>query len=247
MPQNSLDHRSISYGEHPDQHVVFTPSPTQLVQGTAILVHGGYWRQRISAEVMHPLRDDLLTAGWNVANVEYRRGPEQPWPIPSIDVSAAIQRIRSTLLQQGINDSSILIGHSVGGQLALLNAELVDAVVALAPVTDVAKIHEGDFGDAAAEEYFGTSPHESPVLYQRASPRHNMSSGVPLLLVHGENDDRVPVEHTRAYVHAMDEGTQPAAMIHPRLDHFEIIDPRKHHWKAVKEWMTQALFESRIQ
>lgn len=241
MARNASENRVLVYGEHPDQHVVLTCAHGQQAPGTAILIHGGYWRQRITADVMLPLANDLLKAGWNVANVEYRRGSEHPWPLPSADVANAIQLVRSTLRHQHENDATVLVGHSVGGQLALLNGDFADAVVALAPVTDVALIHDGDFGDSAAEEYFGTSPSESPALYQQASPSHSKFPRVPLLIVHGENDDRVPVGHTRGYVRALEESTQPATRFHPSLDHFEIIDPRQHHWEATREWMNQVL------
>ncbi|PRA13122.1 alpha/beta hydrolase [Arthrobacter sp. MYb211] len=240
VTQNSQDSQVLSYGDHPDQHLTLVHSRVQPSRGTAVLVHGGYWRQRINAAVMQPMLEDLLQAGWNVANVEYRRGPEHPWPTPSVDVALAIELIRSTLRREDRPDRLVLIGHSVGGQLVLLNADRADAVVGLAPVTNAIKVFEEDLGDSAAKEYFERTPSDAPTTYRQASPCHQPSPAVPMLLVHGQDDDRVPLEHTRQYIQSLGDKAQQTAMFHPHLDHFEAIDPKKHHWDAVRNWMTRA-------
>lgn len=239
MTQPPQGSQVLGYGGHPDQHLTLVHPAERTTRGTAVLVHGGYWRQRIGASVMQPLLEDLLHAGWSVANVEYRRGPEHAWPVPSEDVAAAIRLVRSTLRTQGRQDAVVLVGHSVGGQLALLNADLADAAVGLAPVTDAARVHEEELGDSAAIEYFGSSPAEAPIVYRQASPCAQPAPAVPMLLVHGHDDDRVPLEHTERYLRSLDGTAKPTAMFHPRLDHFEIIDPGQHHWAAVRDWMGQ--------
>lgn len=247
VPQNTRESELLKYGDHPDQHFILAHPFKQPSLGTAVLVHGGYWRQRITASVMQPMADDLLRSGWSVANVEYRRGPDHPWPTPSFDVAAAIQLVRSTLRYQGQSEAAILIGHSVGGQLALLNSNFADAVVGLAPVTDASKVHAESLGDGAAMEYFGDSPAGIPAIYHDASPIQAPPPSVPTLLVHGFNDDRVPLEHTREYLDSLAGHVLPEQMIHRSLDHFEIIDPQQHHWQAVQTWMRQVLVDVRAE
>ncbi|WP_417372794.1 alpha/beta hydrolase family protein [Glutamicibacter protophormiae] len=247
MPDQSQETEVFSYGEHPDQYVSLMHPDRRPSAGTAVLVHGGYWRQRITAGVMQPLVDDLLRSGWSVANVEYRRGPEHSWPIPSLDTAKAIALVRGTLRRQGRPDTVILIGHSVGGQLALLNSGLATAVIALAPVTDAAKVHAEGLGEDAAKEYFGGSPAEIPAIYRMASPIQALPPEVPMLLVHGANDDRVPLEHTRQYVLDLAGKARPDQMFHQQLDHFEIIDPQQHHWQDVRSWMGKVLADARAE
>jgi Esterase/lipase len=247
VTQNQQGSQVLSYGGHPDQSVTLVHPQDRSYRGTAVLVHGGYWRQRITAAVMQPILKDLLQAGWSVANVEYRRGPEHAWPIPSSDVAAAIRLVRSTLRDQGREQHVILVGHSVGGQLALLNADLANAVVGLAPVTDVAKVFEEDLGDSAAIEYFGNSPVEIPGIYRQSSPCGQPVPMVPMLLVHGRDDDRVPLEHTERYIHSLGESSLYTTMFYPQLGHFEIIAPEQHHWDAVRAWMDQNSANARAQ
>lgn len=247
MPHQTQETEDFSYGDHPDQHVTLVHPERRPSLGTAILVHGGYWRQRITASVMQPMADDLLRSGWSVANVEYRRGPEHSWPIPSVDTAKAIALVRSTLRHQGRPDTAILIGHSVGGQLVLLNSVLATAVIGLAPVTDAAKVHAEGLGDGAACEYFGDSPSGIPATYREASPILAPPPEVPTLIVHGANDDRVPLEHTLEYVFALNGKTRLDQMFHQQLDHFEIIDPQQHHWQDVRSWMGKVSADARTE
>lgn len=245
MKQHFHETKAFRYGKHPDQHFTLGRQDDGNVGGTIVLVHGGYWRQRIDASVMDPMMKSILASGLDVANVEYRRGPEHPWPVPSDDVASAIRSVRKTQLLDGRCGPIILIGHSVGGQLSLLNADRADAVVALAPVTDVVRIYDESLGDLAAKEYFETSPVESAAVYSKASPAMAESPRVPLLLVHGEEDDRVPPEHTRCYIWSLDKHTQHTELFVPGLDHFGIIDPSAEHWDAVTIWMGNLLSDSR--
>ncbi|WP_372698651.1 alpha/beta hydrolase family protein [Arthrobacter sp. JSM 101049] len=225
----------LSYGAHPDQHVVLDRAATPP-RGTAVLVHGGYWRQAHTLELMEPLIGPLAAAGWNVANVEYRRGPGAPWPLPLDDVRAACAVVADRHLEGPL----VAVGHSVGGELALLAGAPLDAVVALAPVTDAARTHAESLGDGAAREYFGTSPAQDPARYASASPVVRVDAARPALVVHGADDSRVPVRHTLDYlVAAWDAGAPVTALLPDRLGHLEVIDPALPHWPAVLQWLAE--------
>ncbi|MBM6621989.1 alpha/beta hydrolase [Micrococcaceae bacterium RIT802] len=223
----------LPYGGHPDQHVVLVRADVPA-RGTAVLVHGGYWRRAHTLALMAPLVTPLLDAGWNVANVEYRRGPEARWPIPLDDVRAAC----ALVADQHVGGPLVALGHSVGGELALLAGDPVDAVVALAPVTDAARTHSEQLGDGAAEEYFGTSPDQDPLRYADASPIARLSGARSTLIVHGTDDARVPVRHTLDYlVAAWEAGSGVTALLPGKLGHLEAIDPAGGHWNTVMWWM----------
>lgn len=237
MTELTEDDRQLDYGSHADQHVSLSFTAAPAAKGTAVLVHGGYWRERIDASVMHPMRQSLLDAGWNVANVEYRRGPSHPWPIPTQDVRAALHALRHAMQDPVLPGPLILIGHSVGGQLVLLNSDLSDATVGLAPVTDVARVFDEDLGESAAAEYFGKTPAEAPAIYRDASPLRHPVPEARVLLVHGQDDDRVPLRHTEDYVKISAGNPRIDTMFHAKLDHFGVISPAEHHWEAVLRWM----------
>ncbi|BAX95639.1 putative lipase/esterase [Mycobacteroides stephanolepidis] len=211
---------------------------SQSARGLAILVHGGYWRSTYSADVMEPLIADLVARGWDVANVEYRRvGSGGGYPITLQDAAAGIEcavRTRANSVER-----TALVGHSVGGELSLLNAKQVDLVLALAPVTDVRRTFDEDLGDSAAGPFMGATPGEDPAGYQLASPRWQLPITTPVLITHGVDDDRVPIEHSRSYRDAaVESGCDVELREFENLPHGDEIDPNGPHWLDAVVWLT---------
>ncbi|RKT36912.1 prolyl oligopeptidase family protein [Microbacterium sp. AG1240] len=221
-------HRILRYGPLADQYVEVT-SPVGSPRGTVVLIHGGYWRRPFTAELMRPLVPTFVADGWVVANVEYRRGSEG-WAATAADLTAALAAARSA----GEVSRLAIIGHSVGGQLALLGSSEGDAVVALAPVTDLVRGSRERIGDGAVAEFFG----ESTDTIVAASPLAHVPPGGDVLVVHGRDDARVPIEHTRDYVEAARSAGAHVDFIEvPQLSHLQAIDPAASHWPDVRTWL----------
>lgn len=228
---------TLAYGDDPDQWSRCRISHDEKC-GTAILVHGGYWREQYTADLMTPIAEDLARRGWATVNVEYRRGPQAVWPTPLEDVRSACTAAHSWAQARGVAGPLIGIGHSVGGQLALLAGAPLGGVVALAPVTDVLSTFAQDLGEGAALEYFGATPTQAPSRYVEASPISQLPIGRPTLLVHGADDSRVPVQHTLSYLEAsLESGDSVSAEILDQLGHLDAIDPGAEHWASVVAWM----------
>lgn len=234
----------IAYGPHDAQTVECRiPSPAAgPCRGVAVLVHGGYWRSRFDASLMAPLVDDLVLRGWATANVEYRRsGNGGGWPTTLEDVRTALDSLAAHEWRRSIDGPLVGIGHSVGGQLTLLGADRLDAVVALAPVTDAVRTYQENLGEGAAAEFFGTGPDERPEAYSGASPVQQLPVGVSTLIVHGASDDRVPLDHSLDYAARARRAGDPVDLMVPHaLDHLAAIDPAAVHWNAVLDWMERA-------
>ena len=82
------------------------------------------------------------------------------------------------------------------------------------------------------------TPEEVPHRYARASPRRRLPIGVPLLLVHGERDDDVPVHISREFAAAAREaGDDCELVIVDDESHYEHLEPGSRCWKAVVEWL----------
>lgn len=230
---------TVEYGPQTEQWFEwYEPASAALAKGVVVLVHGGFWRQQHKLDQMHPLADFFLAQGWAVANIEYRRsGCGGDWPHIIDDVNQAFVAIKNQAQQQHITGPVVGIGHSVGGQLVLLAAEHQDLVIALAPVTDVARTYQEDLGESAAADFFGARLNE---VRAQASPIRQLPVPTAVLLIHGTADVRVPLAHSEDYVQAVNA---EAGLIDfwqiTDLDHFHIIDPQCAIWPDVLAYLQQ--------
>jgi dipeptidyl aminopeptidase/acylaminoacyl peptidase len=136
-------------------------------------------------------------------------------------------------------DRPVLLGHSAGG-LALWAAKAspqsVRSVVTLAPMADLAMAHRLKLGNGAVAGFLGGAPAEVPDRYAAADPMRQLPLGVPVFIVHGTEDDYVPVDIARQYVTAARAAGDPATLIElPGMGHFDVIDPLSDAWPAVLE------------
>ncbi|WP_336034775.1 S9 family peptidase [Halobacterium yunchengense] len=101
-------------------------------------------------------------------------------------------------------DRVCVYGGSFGGYSALWQLvqypDLYAAGAAIVPMTDLPDMYEHtvpQFRSGFLQTHLGT-PAEHPDLYEQRSPvTHAGNVDAPLLLVHGENDPRVPVSQSR--------------------------------------------------
>jgi acetyl esterase/lipase len=244
----------ISYGEQADQWLQLA-FPRGRPIGTAVLLHGGFWRAAWTATLMEPLAEDLVARGWNVANAEFRRmneAGEGGYPRILEDVASAI----GTLVKRWneVPRPLVAIGHSAGGHLALWAAahqSLVagagprpvvelDGVVAQAGVLDLVGAARARLGRNAVPLMMGAAPEQAPGRYDRACPTRLLPLGVAQLLVHGTKDEHVPWEMSERYHRAATAASDEVELV--LLDdvgHFEHLDPRHAAWRAVMEWLKQ--------
>jgi acetyl esterase/lipase len=220
-----------AYGPDPDQHAELRLPDGEGPHPVAVVLHGGFWRAGYTRRNTTAVAVALAEAGWATWNVEYRRGAGAVRRTLE-DVAAATRALAQVDAPLDLG-RVVAVGHSAGGHLALwLAAERkVTSAVALAGVCDLAAAADADLGDGAVAEFLGGPAGEHPA----ADPARRLPLGVPLLLVHGGGDDRVPVEHSRAF-----EATASAAGDECRLleldgaDHFDVIDPRSAPWPRIE-------------
>lgn len=233
---------TISYGEAPSQRVeLWLPDDGRDPHSLAIVIHGGFWRDRYDLHLMDGLCADLTSRGWAAANIEYRRVGEDGggWPSTFDDVMGAIDAI--TAIPDIPLDRVVTIGHSAGGHLALWAAAThgaVTAAVSLAGVTDLQHAHSLGLSDDATGALLGGSPAEVPDRYLEASPMARLPIGVPMLLVHGDADVHVPLELSVSFANAarvVDDDVE--LIVRNDVDHFEVIDPLGQSWALVMDWL----------
>ncbi len=233
------------YGEDPSQ-VGDLYLPDGRPYGVAVLIHGGFWRDRYDRSLMADLCVDLADRGLAAWNLEYRRlGSGGGWPSTFDDVAAGVDH----LAELGLLDAPVvLIGHSAGGQLALWAASRSDPrvhvshAVSQAGVVDLHEAARLGLSDNATAELLAGGPDDVPERYKRASPSALVPLGVPQLLVHGGRDDIVPASMSRSYhERALAAGDEAVLVVDPRLGHFEHLDPSSRAWRAVTGWLERIL------
>ncbi len=203
----------ISYGAAEDA-VIDVHRPPSGTGPLLFLIHGGFWKAIYDRFHTRPMAAAFAEAGWVVATPEYRRvGNGGGWPTTYDDVRAAFA---ATLDALGAS-SAVVTGHSAGGHLALLLASdspEVAACVPLAPVCSLQPALDLDLGTGATANFLAGSPLVDADPLQR-------SYSCPITIVHGINDDIVPVALSREFVQRHPD----AELVELDCDHFEVIDP----------------------
>lgn len=222
----------LTYGGHASQFVDLRRASVAGMRPLVVMIHGGFWRARRDLTYAGHLCIALGEAGYATANIEYRRVGEEGggWPGTFDDVKRAVEFARDRASEVDADPArTIVMGHSAGGHLALwVAAEIADlrGAIGLGPVADLLRCWELHLSNDAAAELIGGSPEEFPDRYRTADPALRPTS-VPRVIVHGVEDDIVPVEISRKF-------GLPARLIElPGTDHYAVIDPSSAAWSEV--------------
>lgn len=214
---------SIKYGDDLDQVLEFY-GESNLGKPTIVLLHGGYWRNLFDREHMRPLAVALAKSGFNVVLPEFRRVAGDP-ETTIRDLVFAL----STLEDQRLT----LIGYSSGGHLALLLADkfpTIRKVIGLAPVTDLVESQRLELGRGAVLEWLG----KDAILRPELDPMVRPPIKAETIFIHGNLDERVPLQLTEKYVSVMKEqGKSITLEVLPGTSHFEMMNIPSSTFDAV--------------
>ena len=230
----------VAYGGDENQFV-----DLRLPKGTgphalAIVIHGGYWRAKYDLGYMGHLCAGLTARGVATANLEYRRvgNAGGGWPGTFADVRAGYQFLMQNSRKYEFDAQRVAaMGHSAGGQLALCLAAReagVKAVWSLAGVVNLQRAYELHLSNDAVVEFLGGTPAEVGDHYREADPM-KLAIGARQWLVHGAEDDVVPVAFSQNYVQAKVKTKEDARLVEiAGAGHFEVVDPRAEAGKEVE-------------
>jgi acetyl esterase/lipase len=116
----------------------------------------------------------------------------------------------------------------------VLGASDVVGVVALAPISDLAACYRAGLDHDAVGELLGGGPAEQPSRYAVADPARLVPLGVPVHIVHGTADDRVPFAMSRSFAELGRAAGDPVALdVLAGGGHFGVIDPLSADWPVV--------------
>jgi acetyl esterase/lipase len=205
---------------------------------------------------MRPIACDLARRGWAVWNIEYRRigrGQGGGWPATFEDVAAGIDHL--SLIEAPIDiDRVVVLGHSAGGQLALwaagrrkLAAGAPGSQPTVALKAAVSQAGVNDLGRAYLQAPWGAvgmlmegSPTDVPDRYAVADPILAVPLEMPVLLVHGTDDQTVSVRRSRDYAAAARAAGGSLDLIEipgEGGEHRKHIDPGGAAWQVVPPWL----------
>jgi acetyl esterase/lipase len=225
------------------EHVIDLFLPVRTPAPLIVFVHGGFWRPAYDRTHLRPIAHALAALGYVVATPEYRRAgmAEEGWTGTFNDIAAAFDQVTELAVAHGADPGQITwAGHSAGGHLALWAAARpyfpaesrwrgpCDAtrVVSLAGCNSLRLCAEWNLGNGAAQNLMGGMPDEVPERYAVADPAALTPPSVPVTLVHGADDESVPIGMSQAF---------PVGRLVelPGTGHFELIDPDSHAWHTV--------------
>jgi len=219
-----MNPEAIPYGRDASQFFELW-HPKSAVAGFAVFIHGGFWREKYNLSHANRFCAALAAVGVVTANLEYRRvgQPGGGWPGTFEDVVAGVKAA-----SQLVGRLPVVVGHSAGGHLALrLAGEPIrlKAVIGLAPVGDLRLAYELNLSNGAVVEFMGGTPVAMPHRYEAACANSHASLA-PSLIVHGTNDEDVPIDLTRAFMGTRRNDPEPPSLLEiPEAGHMDLIDP----------------------
>ena len=199
-------------------------------------------------------------AAWNI-EYRRVGNPGGGWPGTFLDVALATDFLRKLAPSYTLDLQRVVpIGHSAGGHLALWLAArpriplfvnnsplagsqqpgdneetatplMLAGAISLAGVVDLEMAWRLHLSNGAVVGLLGGSFTDVPERYTAASPAAMLPLGVPQVLIHGTNDDSVPLQVSQAYINAARAVNDPVTYIELEgVDHFDMIDPHSHAW-----------------
>lgn len=190
------------------------------------------------------------------------------WPMTLTDVARAVDSLDTLgqLSARGRLDPSriVALGHSAGGHLAAWLAHRaavrqgtpgaiapgehhnpIIGAVCQAAVTDLTAAADQQVGHGAVIDLLGGAPGSVAQRYRHASPIGYVGDGARITLVHGIDDDEVPVDQSRRYAAAATAAGDPVELYElPSVGHYDVIEPGDPAWLRCRELALQMLVGS---
>lgn len=208
--------QGVAYGEVDGEPLlldVYRP-PARDEPRPAVMLLPGWGNSRFG---MLQQAIELAKAGYVAVAVDYRLD----WPEFIDDAQLAVRWVRANADRHGVDPDRIgAYGWSAGGQLAAMLAvrdtrdagdpELAGYSSRVACAVDLAGVADATIPDPSAlenewvAEQLGGTPEEAPDAYRDVSPVAFVDEQTaPMLIVHGDRDGTVPLEHSRRLLSAL--------------------------------------------
>jgi len=196
-----------------------TPTPKPAV----VMIFGGRWRanSRLDNNEGWERLSRWARDGFVTMTVDHRLVEATPAPAPYLDVLCAIRWLHAHAAEYGVDENQIyVIGNSSGGHLAALTTILGDnkayprvggwesarsdvrAGIAVAAPYDLNTLSWGNLWTPLAGDVQAARRQASPIA-------HLSSNSKPLLVIHSDDDQSVPIQQALDMVKALEAAKVP--------------------------------------
>lgn len=225
----------VVYGHKDGMALTFDVIKPQNPNGAAVLFiqSGGWYSRWAEPKSLLPAAQPFLARGLTVFIVRHGSAPKYAVPDAVDDVRRSVRFIRLKAKDWGVDPERLgVFGGSAGGHLTLMLATAADdgdpgakdevlkqsdriaAAVALFPPTDL----RGWVNDPP--EAIKKIPALKPPLTFDASKEagvspllHVTSKTAPVLLIHGDKDQLVPISHSKNMIEALKKANVPSDLL----------------------------------
>jgi acetyl esterase/lipase len=208
------------YSEHDSEQRkmdVFLPDGNANGVGL-FFIHGGGWRAG-NRTSWHSVAEHFRALGYTCVSVGYRLVPNWTYPAPVEDVRLAMSFFLENAERFGFDPAkTAVLGSSAGGHLsAMLSTISADddlgitsevriratkpkAAILYCPATNLHLEQNFERLLPSLEGLIARTGAEAEELYREASPIDRIDGSEPTtLLIHGDADETIPVEHSIQY------------------------------------------------
>lgn len=203
-------------------NIAFPPDENTKPRPVLVMIHGGGLRQG-AKDQLNARIEAMAEKGIIAASVMYRLAPEHRYPAAVEDVKTAIRFLKARAAEYNLDPDRIIVsGASSGGYLATMigvtgNASQfsdhglfsqydssVRAVISYSGhIGDFTKAKYQDF--PIIERFANVIADDRNAALAAISPLTYLDpDDPPFFLVHGDADERVPVDMTREFTQALD-------------------------------------------
>jgi acetyl esterase/lipase len=239
----------VAYGADPNQFGDLRLPKGKTPFPLVINIHGGFWRAKYDLAHAGHLCAALTAIGLATWNIEYRRvgNPGGGWPGTFEDVRNAYRFLPQLAKRYSIDINKVVVmGHSVGGQLALCLAAhetSLKKVIPLAGVVDLQQAWNLHLSHDAVVEFLGGKPSDVPEHYREADPMQlSIGHATTQWLIHGAADDVVPSYFSRNYAQQKQARGEDVHYTEvSTAGHYDLIDPHSQAWPKVQNTVLHLL------
>jgi acetyl esterase/lipase len=209
---------------------LFRPADNAKGIGLLFMVSGGWYSTWVPPEQLQALFKPVLDRGFTVFAVRHGSAPRYKVPEAIDDVRRAVRFIRSHAADYGVDPERLgVFGMSAGGHLSMMLATTGDEGDPQAKDA----LLRGSSRIAAAVAYFGPTDLRAWVTGPDSGMRDQFTAlqfdgrladdcspllqvtkdDAPTLLIHGDKDGLVPIDHSHAMLKAMQEAGVPCELL----------------------------------